>query len=455
MNNQVRERLFMAEYVWTTLLALYRRLNLKKFIKLRNVDSDIVLPSEISDALVLPVMIHELMDALNSILKRMHQLFTREFIVSQGPVHGKVQFNKLGKYYPQAVPLSVTKHTIKTPSNLLAAATIIEVENRLRTIRSWLIRLPATEVMRIFRDRIIELLDNSLALCGYMASEPIIKLLIHEASVIAKLPHELSKLERNVCEEVLLKPKEMSAYMKLLEFREKLKQQLILVEKAVKELPKILSLKLEDSKLYELYGFTLILETLLEVVRFDGRWQANISPDERILYLRGPVFNIAISYNAVPDDMESRIQHAVAYGIIDGPIETSKLKGIPDTIVCIEDEESRRRIVVDYKYTRSYNYLVQSRFKVFSYLYEYNADAAILVAPSPANLKEREELDEEVSEGMKFYSRLVDHGGAIIELSNDARKLLAISFIEPSREQVSRNKEILRNTLRILLGNFN
>ena len=47
------------------------------------------------------------------------------------------------------------------------------------------------------------------------------------------------------------------------------------------------------------------------------------------------------------------------------------LKGLPDTIVVKAPSSGavKKLLLLDYKYTRDYNYLSQSRFKVLAYLY--------------------------------------------------------------------------------------
>jgi len=62
------------------------------------------------------------------------------------------------------------------------------------------------------------------------------------------------------------------------------------------------------------------------------------------------------------------------------------LKGLPDTIVVKAPSSGavKKLLLLDYKYTRDYKYLSQSRFKVLAYLYEFDADCGVIVAPTPS-----------------------------------------------------------------------
>ena len=114
--------------------------------------------------------------------------------------------------------------------------------------------------------------------------------------------------------------------------------------------------------------------------------------------------------------------------------------------------KGRRLLVVDYKYTRDVRYLVDSRFKVYSYLHEFNADCAVIVAPRPKEGTgiEVTGMDEEVHEQCGFYLGVVPYGGAIIEIDDDG-KMLALVYVDPDRDSLEKTKCALTKVLKASL----
>ena len=155
-----------------------------------------------------------------------------------------------------------------------------------------------------------------------------------------------------------------------------------------------------------------------------------------------------VSYSAIPEGAESRLKRARYYGIVDGEIRVDGLGGLPDTIIARRWEGDRRLLVVDYKYTRDIHYLVAARFKAYSYLHEFNADCAAVIAPYPVKMEQVR--DEEAYEQRGFYLGAAPYGGAIIEV-NENGKLLAMIYADPSPDSVKRAKQAIIRVLKTAL----
>ena len=108
----------------------------------------------------------------------------------------------------------------------------------------------------------------------------------------------------------------------------------------------------------------------------------------------------------------------------------------------------RRLLLLDYKYTDDYRYLSQARFKALAYLYEFDADCAVVVAPTP---KKGSEEDEEAFEHKGFYDETVRYGGAYISIDSNG-KILAIVYADPRRDAVESPLKALRAIINLLFS---
>jgi len=102
------------------------------------------------------------------------------------------------------------------------------------------------------------------------------------------------------------------------------------------------------------------------------------------------------------------------------------------------------KVVVEAKFSNSASYLTQARFKVIAYLYEYNADTAILVYPGPITSKS---IDAEESKTVKLLKKANEKGGIRIELKTG--KKLYIIPLPPT--ETTRNIEKLERIFKEIL----
>jgi hypothetical protein len=90
--------------------------------------------------------------------------------------------------------------------------------------------------------------------------------------------------------------------------------------------------------------------------------------------------------------------------------------------------------------------LSQARFKALAYLYEFDADCAVVVAPTP---KKGSKEDEEAFEHKGFYDETVRYGGAYISIDSNG-KILAIVYADPRRDAVESSLKALRAIINLL-----
>jgi len=435
----------MVEYTWQTLLALYERLHISENLRLRNVDSDIVVSGVPAEALKTVAILGELSDAVNEVLRRLQVVTVEEVDVEQGAIRGRVLTGLSAKYWPVALPVVATKVSLETPANLLLVVTLLEVKKR---VTGLLERIPKEVSPEIdpLRRVVVERLEGLVQRCDRLLSEPTLKPLTIKAVRFVDDERRVAKLEEQVREDSLRRPREYRAYDKFLRLRRELHENLRVIEEDVKTISELLpTLKISREKLYELFGFTLVLECIFSI--FGGVHDVKVDSSGRVLSIYRNGERIDISYNALPQSVESRLKTARYYGILDGEIKVDGLGGLPDTIAVRRRDDKRKLVVIDYKYTRDLSYLVQSRFKVYSYLNEFNADAAILVAPTPTNGLYS---DEEAYEQRGFYLTAREYSGAIIKI-DDNGKMLALVYVDPQEGCLERSKSALRKVLEISL----
>lgn len=446
-----QEASYMARYAWRTLLALYDRLALRGRLRLRAVDRYVVLPSEVSDSIKLPALMHDLLDAVYRVLRRIQMLLVEEVVVCREGSCGRVVTGLAARYLPLYIPISVRRISIETAANLLVAATILEARERLSKLVSAITSIRASPSMKPLHESVCGKLRDALRTCDYILRDPFIRPLLQAAKTVLGRPSEVEKLEKEVEAEALLKPREYQAYLRVLDLRKMLRGRLVLAERLAErgDFAKSLVLDLKPSKLYELFAFTMVLEALLD--RFAEVGRVEVDADGRVIVIHGRLASagpvtVKVAYNAVPSDVSSRIRAASAHGILDREMDTSRLVGLPDTIILVEGGGLSKKIVVDYKYTREVDYLVQARFKALAYLYEFSADAAVIITPAPA---ETREADDETIEQGSFYRGAVSSGGALVTL--DGTEKLAIAFVNPVPKDEERNRVVIRSLFRQLL----
>ncbi|MEM1632548.1 MAG: hypothetical protein QXJ59_07885 [Thermofilaceae archaeon] len=451
----------MANYVLTTLLSLYSRLKLAEPLRLRVYSDDLVITGSVADVVRAQKTLRELTLAVKSALKRLQVLMAEELmLVNVDTIAGRVNTQLAARHLPVAVPVKTTRVSYETPANFLLAATIIEIETRLKRILQNLLSTRHTGSNPLV-DIAVKRLIETISSYEYLLNEPLLRQLIPKASVIAGDERLLNELEARVRLNAVMRPREYRAYRPLLKLRRELRMNVHIIEKNARDFGERLALKLPVSKLYELYGFTLLLEALLEKI-YDESWKINVSEEFRVLTLERGNERVHISYNALPQDVNSRLATAKAFGLLSNGIDQAlvkKLGGLPDTILLMKIEGKENLVVVDYKYTRRLSYLAASRFKALSYLYEFYADCVIIVSPTVWNTSkesanhsvlESEELDEEAQEHLSFYRSISERGGALIEIDSNG-KMLAIVCVDPNHKGAENAKKAFKKIFNVLL----
>lgn len=183
-----------------------------------------------------------------------------------------------------------------------------------------------------------------------------------------------------------------------------------------------------DWKLYEIYIYYLLYE-LLESLGFRRlRCPLDGGPDlclsdgrQRIeVYFNKPApCSIVSKYDGVPAD---------------------KVRGRPDAYI----RSDVVRIVIEAKFSTDPSYITAGRFKTMAYVYEYGADAGVLIFPSI----EGKGLDEEEKSTAELYQYMERYGGMVTIHLRDGRAIYLIRIDPAEREVPVESDEIARNRLR-------
>ncbi|MEM1930465.1 MAG: hypothetical protein QXH81_10875, partial [Thermofilaceae archaeon] len=175
----------MANYVLETLLSLYSRLNLTEPLRLRIYDKDLVITGDVAEVVKAQKALRDLTLVVKSALKRLQALIAEELmLVNVGAIAGRFNTKLAAKHLPVSIPVKATRLSYETPANLLLAATIIEVETRLKRVQQTLIKARyANEypLIEIAIKRLLEMISGY----EYLLNEPVLRQLIPKASVIA------------------------------------------------------------------------------------------------------------------------------------------------------------------------------------------------------------------------------------------------------------------------------
>ena len=275
---------FMAEYSWGTLLALYRRFaKLNKGIVLRNVDEYIELSGDVSELFKAGVLVRELVDVVKKILVKMQRISIDVIRIEPYVVRGRVLVQLAAKHFPSYVPVRMTEYKIETPANLLLTITVLETLEAFKASLMKLYSINATEVMKVFRNIVAQELKKAISCCEYLLGDPLVKPLVPKASLILGNKREIENLEREVELECVRRRRELYVYEELLKYRRLLKSKVSIVRKLTKQLCKNFLLEVSPEKLYEIYGFTLVLESLIEYFKIDDGWEVDVDEEGKVL----------------------------------------------------------------------------------------------------------------------------------------------------------------------------
>lgn len=446
--DETLELRYMAECIWDTLVYLYDRLSLREHLKLRVVDKDIVFEPETADLLRVPIVLNDLLDVMKNVFRRLQFTVLEQEEIASYVIRGKVDVKRSAKYFPQALSVRRQLITIETPANLLLAATAIEVYERLLDVYNRLISSPVSSAMQSLRDLAIRRISDALTFAWVIMQDPVIRQLLRSARRIVQQPELLNQLEKQVRVDAQLRPRELGAYVELLELRERLKRPLAAT--TLGSVEKALAIDLAPDKLYELYCFTRLLYVLVRQLNVEC---AELCQENRVLRILArcddKVVRVTISYNAIPFNVKSRVQEAQAMGLLGDGVDVRRLIGLPDTIIRVETESSSVIVIIDYKYSRATDYLTNARFKAIAYLYEFNANGVIIMSPPPTG-KNKDIKDEEVEDQTTFYTSIKVYGGAKLFINkNREGKFLIFAYVDPKKETEDQNAEIIQKLIEV------
>ncbi|MFP3320820.1 MAG: hypothetical protein RXO24_09665, partial [Acidilobus sp.] len=169
-------------------------------------------------------------------------------------------------------------------------------------------------------------------------------------------------------------------------------------------------------RLYELYVAGIVLEALRELgygVKVDGN---------RFVLMRDD--NEAGELLLNSDMEESRLAS------VDSDKEIAKkARGRPD--ISLKDNNRKRLLVIECKFSDDPNYLTAGRFKAMAYLYEYGAQLGALVFPELNS--ERRPYDGE-DEGTRSLWSLITREDGLLKLSlrDGAGQVLYLIRVDPA-----------------------
>lgn len=188
-------------------------------------------------------------------------------------------------------------------------------------------------------------------------------------------------------------------------------------------------------RLYEAYTYMLIVRSIVNVFR--GSVDGVVGRGIKVIYDHGR--SLIVVYGGRLKD--SIIAEGKAHWLFSEGFEVplKELAGRPDIGVV-----DGAKVVVEAKFSNSASYLTQARFKVIAYLYEYNADTAILVYPGPITSRS---IDTEESKTVKLLKKANEKGGIRIELKTG--KKLYIIPLPPT--ETTRNIEKLERIFKEIL----
>jgi hypothetical protein len=162
-----------------------------------------------------------------------------------------------------------------------------------------------------------------------------------------------------------------------------------------------------DWRLYEIYTYFLLYETMKELGYAEVECDPRLCRGGDLCFERG-MQRVCILFNK---PHESSIVDCY-----DGePAE--RLRGRPDAMI-----NGGRRIVVEAKFSSEPQYITLGRFKAMAYVYEYGADAGLLVFPD----LEDKRTDPEDEATLEIYRYMQQQGGIAEVRLRDGRKIYLV-----------------------------
>jgi hypothetical protein len=191
-----------------------------------------------------------------------------------------------------------------------------------------------------------------------------------------------------------------------------------------------------DWRLYEIYVYFLLYETMKELGYAEAECAPGLCRDGDLCFESGTQ-RVCILFNK---PHESSL--VVSY---DGePAE--RLRGRPDAMI-----NGGRRIVVEAKFSSEPQYITLGRFKAMAYMYEYGADAGLLLFPD----LEGGRADPEDEATLELYRHMRQNDGVAVVRLRDGRRIYLVradpaecpSHLEADKRARARLEEILRALL--------
>ena len=189
-----------------------------------------------------------------------------------------------------------------------------------------------------------------------------------------------------------------------------------------------------DWRLYEIYIYFLLYETMKELGYAEVECDPRLCRGGDLCFERGTQ-RVCIIFNK---PHESSI-----VACYDGePAE--RLRGRPDAMI-----NGGRRIVVEAKFSSEPQYITLGRFKAMAYVYEYGADAGLLVFPDLED--KRTDLEDEAT--LEIYRYMQQQGGIAEVRLRDGRKIYLVR-VDPAEGSPSEADEKARARLTKVLKKY-
>jgi len=162
-----------------------------------------------------------------------------------------------------------------------------------------------------------------------------------------------------------------------------------------------------DWRLYEIYIYFLLYETMKDLGYAEVECDPRLCRGGELCFERGTQ-RVCILFNK---------PHKSSIVACYDRKPAERLRGRPDAMI-----NGGRRIVVEAKFSSEPQYITLGRFKAMAYVYEYGADAGLLVFP---DLEEkRTDLEDEAT--LEIYRYMQQNGGIAMVRLEDGRKIYLV-----------------------------
>ena len=189
-----------------------------------------------------------------------------------------------------------------------------------------------------------------------------------------------------------------------------------------------------DWRLYEIYIYFLLYETMKELGYAEVECDPRLCRGGDLCFERGTQ-RVCILFNK---------PHKSSIVACYDRKPAERLRGRPDAII-----DGRRRIVVEAKFSSEPQYITLGRFKAMAYVYEYGADAGLLVFPDLEDKKT--DLEDEAT--LEIYRYMQQNGGIATVRLGDGRKIHLVR-VDPAEGSPSEADKKARTRLTKVLTKY-